>query len=84
MEEAFYTLARIVQENQEREAQAVKGYTDQLEQIWRCMEIAGEENHSALEKLEAETKEKIADELNHQSGLIQNYTYLTGISAGKE
>ena len=84
MEEAFYTLARIVQENQEREAQAVKGYTDQLEQIWRCMEISGEENHAALEKLEAETKEKIADELNHQSGLIQNYTYLTGISAGKE
>ena len=72
MEEAFYTLARIVQENQEREAQAVKGYTDQLEQIWRCMEISGEENRAALEKLEAETKEKIADELNHQCGLIQS------------
>lgn len=85
MKEAFYLLAEMMEENQEREAQAVKGYTKQLALIDECVRLSSdEETAQILEKLAIETKEKIADELNHQSGLIQNYTYLTGISAGKE
>jgi hypothetical protein len=88
LECAYYNLARIIQKNQEREAQAVQGYTEQLEAISRLKSILGTtkeqkvENQQDLELLEAleeATKEKIADELNHEQGLLSEYVELTDI-----
>lgn len=86
LECAYYNLARIIQKNQEREAQAVQGYTEQLEAISRLKSILAEEQKTEnqqdlelLEALEEATKEKIADELNHEQGLLSEYVELTDI-----
>ena len=77
-------LAIIIQKNQEREAQAVQGYTEQLKAI-DCLYSAlstqpnSKEDLAFLDELRAETKEKIQDELNHEKGLLLEYVDLTGI-----
>ena len=82
-------LAIIIQKNQEREAQAVQGYTEQLKAI-NCLYSAlstqddNKEDLAFLDELEAETIEKIQDELNHEKGLLLEYVELTGIDIGKE
>ena len=82
-------LAIIIQKNQEREAQAVQGYTEQLKAI-NCLHSAlstqkdNKDDLAFLEELEAETIEKIQDELNHEKGLLFEYVELTGIEIGKE
>ena len=82
-------LAIIIQKNQEREAQAVQGYTEQLKAI-NCLYSAlftqeyNKEDLAFLEELEAQTIEKIQDELNHEKGLLFEYVELTGIEIGKE
>ena len=82
-------LAIIIQKNQEREAQAVQGYTEQLKAI-NCLYSAlstqkdNNEDLAFLEELEAQTIEKIQDELNHEKGLLFEYVELTGIEIGKE
>lgn len=73
-----------IQKNQEREAQAVQGYTEQLEAISRLREVLlleddSKEELSFLEDLEADTVEKIEDELNHEHGLLAEYSQLMGI-----
>ena len=75
-------LAAIVSENAKKEAEAVQGYTKQLEVIACAKEaFAGdEEAMNALEALESATQEKIADELNHSYSLNAEYTELTGIA----
>lgn len=88
LECAYYDLAVIIQKNQEREAQAVQGYTAQLQAISRLKNYLGTteeqkrenaEEIAFLDLLEAETKEKIADELNHEQGLLAEYVELTDI-----
>lgn len=79
---ALAHLAAIVAENNRREAEAVQGYTEQLEAISCAKEsFAGDtEALAALSELEAATQEKIADELNHSYSLNAEYTELTGIA----
>lgn len=73
-------LAELIQENQSKEAQAVKGYTEQLAVISKLIDLATDSDKKAfLEKLKAETEEKISDELNHQKGLLEEYVEFTGI-----
>lgn len=77
-------LAEVIEENQASEAQAVKGYTKQLGVIQRLIDELGQDVENAekiafLERLKAETEEKIGDELNHQRGLLEEYVEFTGI-----
>jgi hypothetical protein len=77
-------LATVIQKNQEREAQAVQGYTEQLQaidELYNALssEPMAMEERAFLEDLKAETIEKIQDELNHEKGLLLEYVELTGI-----
>lgn len=78
-------LAKVIEENQEREAQAVKGYTEQLGIIDKLLESASDSQEAEFfERLRAETEEKISDELNHQQGLLEEYVEFTGIKINKD
>lgn len=79
---AITRLAAVVAENNRREAEAVQGYTEQLSAIACAKEVfmGDAEASSFLDALEAETQEKIADELNHSVSLNKEYTELTGIA----
>jgi hypothetical protein len=82
-------LAQVIEENQEREAQAVRGYTEQLgaiDDLSRELSLLPNEQETIdfLEKLREETEEKISDELNHQKGLLFEYVSLTEIPIAKE
>ena len=82
-------LAQVIEENQEREAQAVRGYTEQLGAIYdllRELSLLPKEQETIdfIEKLREETEEKISDELNHQKGLLFEYVSLTEIPIAKE
>ena len=84
MEKILFEIAKIIQKNQEREAQAVQGYTEQLELIKEAQAQIEptEENKELLdllERLKEETIEKTSDELNHEQGLLVEYVELTGI-----
>lgn len=77
-------LAIIIQKNQEREAQAVQGYTEQLQVIdnlYNALENEPntQEELAFLDELKSQTEEKIQDELNHEKGLLFEYVELTGI-----
>lgn len=77
-------LAIVIQKNQEREAQAVQGYQEQLQAIEDlynavALEQNSQEDLEYLNQLKAETIEKIQDELNHEKGLLLEYVDLTGI-----
>lgn len=82
-------LAIVIQKNQEREAQAVQGYTEQLQAI-NCLYNAlstqkdNKEDLAYLDGLKAQTIEKIQDELNHEKGLLLEYVELTGIEIGED
>lgn len=78
-------LAMAIQENQEREAQAVTGYTEMLGIIEKLIDISTDSQEvDFLESLKAETEEKISDELNHQQGLLEEYVEFTGIKINKD
>ena len=82
-------LAKVIEENQEREAQAVKGYTTQLALIDELIEVSAHDPKRVkeiafLEVLRQETEEKISDELNHQQGLLMEYVEFTGIQIKKD
>lgn len=86
---AMLELAKIIQANQEREAQAVKGYTEQLGAIDDVInELALSPNETEkiafLEQLREATEEKISDELNHQKGLLYEYVSFTEIPIAEE
>lgn len=77
-------LAIMIQKNQEREAQAVQGYTEQLnaiDNLYNALENEpnNQEELAFLEELKSQTEEKIQDELNHEKGLLLEYVDLTGI-----
>ena len=80
-ENVLLELGSMLMYNNKMEADAVKGYTEQLNLIRKAKEICSElpEIMELLEKLEAETEEKTQDELNHGRSLFEEYTELTGI-----
>lgn len=82
-------LAKIIMANQEKEADAVKGYIAQLDIIDKLIinlsNGGGETKILAfLEVLKSETEEKISDELNHQKGLLSEFVEFTGIKINKD
>lgn len=78
-------LAMSIQENATAEAQAVVGYTDLLGIIDKLLALASDSQEvEFLERLKAETEEKISDELNHQQGLLSEYVEYTGIQINKD
>ncbi len=83
---AAYELARVIAQNNRREAEAVDGYTEQLCAIARAQAaFAGvPEALEYLAELEAATREKIADELSHSDSLNAEFTELTGIVPKEE
>ena len=79
-------LAEIVSENNKKEQEAVKGYTEQLQVIQHAKEAFPDDAEvlAMLEQLEAQTREKIADELNHSNSLTAEYTLITDIRAKED
>lgn len=80
----LYDLSTILMTNEKKEAEAVEGYNEQLKLIDRVQELAQNSSEYAelipfLERLEAATKEKISDELNHGESLYAEYVEMTGI-----
>lgn len=77
----LYKLAEVLMENNRAEAEAVRGYTEQLDVIreakGKCAALP--DIVALLEQLEAETEEKTQDELSHSHALLDEYTALTGI-----
>ena len=78
---ALFELSAIIAENNKKEQEAVKGYTEQLRVIARARTVCGTipEISRRLDELEAATQEKTADELSHSRDLNFEYTELTGI-----
>lgn len=82
-------LAKIIMANQEKEADAVKGYIEQINAIDNLINALsnGEKDTQTLaflEVLKSETEEKISDELNHQQGLLSEFVEFTGIKINKD
>lgn len=84
LEQVLYELSTKLMKNEEAEAEAVKGYNEQLALIARAKELADEELRVFLDKLEAATKEKISDELNHGESLYAEYVEMTGIQPASD
>lgn len=78
---ALYNLSAIIAENNAKEQDAVRGYTEQLRLISIAKEAcAGLEDIMAqLIALEAATEEKTADELSHSRSLNLEYSAITTI-----
>lgn len=86
-ERLLLELGKELSENQMKEAEAVKGYTQQLAMIMEVIDklpAEKEDLREFLDKLAAETEEKISDELNHQQSLLGEYVSLTGINIAEE
>jgi hypothetical protein len=83
-EKVLYELSTMLMTNEKREAEAVEGYNEQLKLIARAREFESEELAAFLDKLEAATKEKISDELNHVESLYREYVEMTGILPAKD
>ena len=78
---ALFDLACIIAENNAKEQDAVKGYTEQLRIISRAKEVCAINPYimEQLLALEAATEEKTADELSHSKSLNLEYTAFTDI-----
>ena len=81
-ENAVLRLSAVIAENNRREAEAVQGYTEQLQAINDAKRAFSDvpEVTEALSAIEAETREKIADELSHSRSLNAEYAELTDIA----
>ena len=79
---ALLQLGAKLMANNEAEAAAVKGYTEQLELIRKAKPVCANipEITEVLERLEAETEEKTQEELSHGHSLYDEYTELLGIT----
>ena len=78
-------VAKILQANAKREADAIEFYTLQLELIEEAISIMEEgELKELLKSLYSETEEKISDELNHSASLVNEYVQLTGINIAED
>lgn len=85
----LYALSGILMANERSEAEAVEGYNRQLKLIAETkekLEGSGDSSElsSFLDLLEAATKEKISDELNHGQSLYAEYVQMTGIQPAKD
>ena len=84
----LYDLSGILMANERKEAEAVEGYNEQLALISRVQELSQESGEEELlpflDKLEAATKEKITDELNHGESPYAEYVEMTGIKPAKD
>lgn len=82
----LYALSGVLMANEQREAEAVEGYNQQLKIIDEVREAFkdDEELSKFLDTLEAATKEKISDELNHGQSLYEEYIQMTGIQPAKD
>lgn len=82
----LYDLSGVLMANEQREAEAVEGYNQQLKIIDDVREAFGDDKELAefLDTLEAATKEKISDELNHGQSLYEEYVQMTGIQPAKD
>ena len=84
----LYDLSGILMANERKEAEAVEGYNEQLALISRVQELSQESGEEELlpflDKLEAATKEKTTDELNHGESLYAEYVEMTGIKPAKD
>ena len=74
-------LGAMLMANERAEAEAVRGYTQQLDLIRKAREVCADltELYALLDRIEAETVEKTQDELSHGNSLYLEYTELTGI-----
>ena len=72
--ENVFEISALIQRNNEDEAVAIKGNTEQLDVVFKS-DLANEEK----EKIFSVIKEIISDELNHQQRLQEIYTLLTDI-----
>lgn len=89
LEKVLYDLSTKIMKNEKAEAEAVEGYNEQLKLINLAQSLIEDETlgkdldkeamKEFLEKLEAATKEKISDELNHGESLYAEYVQMTGI-----
>ncbi len=82
--ETLNAVAKALQENAEREAQAIVGYTEQIRVIEDGIakinaDTGNEMILSYFNVLLTATKEKISDELNHSTSLIEEFVEITGI-----
>lgn len=88
-QKALYALSGALMANEQREAEAVEGYNQQLKLIEEVRDkLEGSEEFSELlaflNELEAATEEKISDELNHGQSLYAEYVQMTGIQPAKD
>lgn len=88
-QKALYALSGVLMANEQREAEAVEGYNQQLKLIAEVRDKFEGDVDSAdltafLDELEAATKEKISDELNHGQSLYAEYVQMTGIEPAKD
>ena len=85
----LYALSGVLMANEQREAEAVEGYNQQLkliEEVRAAFAGSGDSEGLTgfLDELESATKEKISDELNHGQSLYEEYVQMTGIQPAKD
>ena len=82
----LYALSGVLMANEQREAEAVEGYNQQLKIIDEGREAFSDDKEfiEFLDALESATKEKISDELNHGQSLYDEYVQMTGIQPAKD
>lgn len=86
-EHALYAVSCMLMQNNQKEAEAVKGYEEQLEVLSRARAVcegADPALIALLERLYLATQEKIQDELNHGISLYGEFVELTGIAPKEE
>ena len=84
-ESALYEVARQLQANAMKEAEASKGYIEQQRAIAAALTVITDPDvKGLLEQIDAATSEKISDELQHNESLIAEFVALTGIQPAKD
>lgn len=85
LQQFLYELSTKLMKNEQSEAEAVQGYNEQLALIEEVRSRTEDgELLAFLDKLEAATKEKISDELNHGESLYAEYVEMTGIKPAED
>lgn len=74
-----YEIAKLIQENNEDEAEAIAGYSELLNKV-----LASSIEDREKAEISSNIREIIADELNHQKRLQELYSMLTLIEPNKD
>lgn len=84
-QKVLFALSGVLMANEQKEAEAVEGYNQQLKLIAEAKEKFSDDEDIILflDTLEDATKEKISDELNHGESLYAEFVQLTGIEPAK-